>query len=127
MKKIVIGLDDTIAVSDASANYSDLMPNKDVVEKLLNYKSAGFNIAIYSARNMRTFNGNIGQITAKTLPIIIKWLTRHNVPFDEIFVGKPWCGDHGFYVDDKAIRPDEFVNLSYKEICAMIGQQPHND
>ena len=55
-----------------------------------------------------------------TLPVIIDWLDKHNVPYDEIYVGKPWCGFEGFYVDDKAIRPSEFVNLSYSEIMELL-------
>ncbi|HFM3427384.1 TPA: capsular biosynthesis protein, partial [Escherichia coli] len=46
---------------------------------------------------------------------------KNNVPYDEIYVGKPWCGHEGFYVDDKAIRPNEFVNLSYNEIKKLTG------
>ena len=68
---------------------------------------------------MRSHN-NIGKITAKTLPIIFKWL-ENNVPFDEIYVGKPWCGNEGFYVDDKAIRPEEFVEKTYAEITKLIN------
>ncbi|MNP78068.1 hypothetical protein D3C76_1756090 [compost metagenome] len=70
---------------------------------------------------MRTHNGNIGKITAKTLPIVIDWLNQHSIPFDEIYIGKPWCGTDGFYVDDKAIRPDEFASMSYEEICTTLG------
>ncbi|HBC7113125.1 TPA: capsular biosynthesis protein, partial [Escherichia coli] len=68
-----------------------------------------------------TYNSNIGKITAVTLPIIVEWLEKNNVPYDEIYVGKPWCGHEGFYVDDKAIRPNEFVNLSYNEIKKLTG------
>jgi capsule biosynthesis phosphatase len=35
-------------------------------------------------------------------------------------VGKPWCGEEGFIVDDKAIRPDEFVNHDYEYIKKLI-------
>ena len=70
---------------------------------------------------MRTHNGNIGKITAQTLPIVISWLNKHSIPFDEIYIGKPWCGTDGFYVDDKAIRPDEFARMSYDEICTTLG------
>ncbi len=45
---------------------------------------------------MRTYEGNVGKINVNTLPIIIDWLERHNVPYDEIYVGKPWCGHDGF-------------------------------
>ena len=80
----------------------------------------GFEISIYTARNMQTYKNSIGLITANTLPIIIEWLKKHKVPYSEIYVGKPWCGDEGFYVDDKAIRPDEFVCLDYKDIKKLI-------
>jgi len=51
-------------------------------------------------------------------------LVRHEIPYDELYVGKPWCGFEGFYVDDKAIRPDELVKLSYAEICQLLDLTP---
>ncbi|TOH10543.1 capsular biosynthesis protein, partial [Vibrio parahaemolyticus] len=75
------------------------------------------------ARNMRTYEGNIGKINIHTLPIITKWLNEHNVPYDEILVGKPWCGHDGFYIDDRAIRPSEFVNLSYSQITQLLEKE----
>jgi capsule biosynthesis phosphatase len=42
-----------------------------------------------------------------------------------VFVGKPWCGHEGFYVDDKTVRPDEFATMSYSEIRTKLGlRQP---
>jgi capsule biosynthesis phosphatase len=43
------------------------------------------------------------------------------VPFDEVIVGKPWCGFDGFYVDDRSIRPKEFKDLSYEEVKKLLG------
>jgi capsule biosynthesis phosphatase len=60
---------------------------------------------------------------AVTLPGIITWLQRHQVPFDEIHVGKPWCGFDGFYVDDRAVRPSEFLTLSLTEIHALLAKE----
>ena len=91
------------------------------VGKLSEYRAAGFEIVIYSARNMRTYNGSVGHITAHTAPGIIEWLKRHDIPYDELHIGKPWCGDGGFYVDDKAVRPDEFAALSYDDVLVLIG------
>jgi capsule biosynthesis phosphatase len=54
------------------------------------------------------------------LPVIIEWLDRHKIPYDEIYVGKPWCGFDGFYVDDRAIRPDEFLSLDSEQIVALL-------
>ncbi len=77
---------------------------------------------------MRTYDGNVGKINIHTLPTIIEWLDKHAVPYDEIHVGKPWCGFEGFYIDDKAIRPSEFVNLSYDEIQGLLSKEnPHKD
>ncbi len=116
-KVIVIDLDGTIAEpKKKNQQYKSLKPNQRVVQKLKEYKRKGFHIIITSSRNMRTFEGNIGEINAVTLKTILKWLDKNNIPYDEIYVGKPWCGFNGFYVDDKTIRPDEFVNLSLKEI-----------
>jgi len=119
MKNLVIDIDKTLTLGDEK-DYNLVSPNLKVIDKVREYKTIGFNIILFTARNMRTHNGNIGKITAKTLPVIFKWLEKHNVPFDEIYVGKPWCGDNGFYVDDKAIRPDEFINKSYDEIIKLI-------
>jgi capsule biosynthesis phosphatase len=69
---------------------------------------------------MRTYEGNIGMINANTLNDIFKWLDSYSIPYDEVHVGKPWCGFDGFYVDDKTIRPQEFLNLSYDEITELL-------
>ena len=121
MKKIIIDLDNTLTKDDSLFSYKDKKPKIEVVNKLKSYKSLGFAITIFSARNMKTFEGNIGIINVKTLPEIIEWLEKNDIPFDEVLVGKPWCGESGFYVDDKAIRPQEFVDLSYDEIKSLIN------
>lgn len=113
-------LDETIC-STQNSDYSNSTPKTEIIEKLREFKTRGFEIVISTSRNMRTYEGNTGKITANTLPIIIEWLNKHNVPYDEIYVGKPWCGHEGFYVDDKAIRPDEFATLSYDQIKVLTG------
>ena len=123
MKRIVIDLDDTITINKSGTPYGEMPPNLEVIDKLREYKEAGFLISIHTARNMRSHNSNFGKICADTLPTIIEWLGKHDVPYDEVFVGKPWCGNGGFYVDDKAIRPQEFVDHSLAEIYEMIGEE----
>ncbi len=91
------------------------------MNKLKSYKSLGFTIAFFSARNMKTFEGNIGIINVKTLPEIIEWLEKNDIPFDEVLVVKPWCGEGEFYADDKAIRPQEFIVLNYDQIKSFIN------
>ncbi|MDP2520896.1 hypothetical protein [Shimia thalassica] len=121
MKRLVIDIDDTITVSHENTTYENVSPNLEVIEQLRVYRASGFEIVLSTARNMRTYEGNVGKINANTLPILIDWLKRHDVPYDEIWTGKPWCGFEGFYVDDKAIRPNEFLSLSYDEILKLIS------
>lgn len=118
MKRLVLDIDNTIAMK--ADNYEDCQPNLAVIEKIREYKSLGFEIVLYSARNMRTYEGNIGKINANTLPVLVAWLEKHDVPYDEIWMGKPWCGTEGFYVDDRAIRPNEFATLTQDEIHELI-------
>lgn len=120
MKRLIIDLDNTISFATAG-NYREAKPNSDVIDKMHEYSKNGFDIVISTARNMRTYSGNVGKIQVNTVPVIVDWLENHNVPYDELLIGKPWCGRHGFYVDDKAIRPDEFVNFSYDQIRSLLG------
>ena len=120
MKRIIMDLDDTISTTK-NGNYSASIPDLEIIKKMRAYKKLGFDIVISSSRNMRTYDGNVGLINANTLPVIIDWLIKHDVPYDEIYIGKPWCGFEGFYVDDKAIRPDEFKDLDYNQIKDLLG------
>ena len=110
--KIIVDLDWTLSISK-NKDYRNAIPDKDLIEKLHYYKKKGFEIIIHSSRNMRTYEGNITKINKNTLPIMIEWLDRNKVPYDGVFVGKPWCGNEGFYVDLK--NNGEEVNLKISE------------
>ena len=119
-KVIVMDVDGTITLEKGSSSYSDVEPCYEVVEKLRQLKQAGFWIILHSSRNMRSYAGNLGLITKHAAPILIDWLNRHDIPYDELHFGKPWCGNGGFYVDDRAIRPREFAELSLDAISQLI-------
>ena len=123
MKRLVLDLDGTITRDDPARGYADKEPDDEVVARIREYKALGFTIVVNTARSMRSFDNSVGLITAHTLPVIIDWLKAHDIPYDELHVGKPWCGTEGFYVDDKAIRPREFVSLSLSEIHALLESQ----
>lgn len=123
MKNLILDLDGTLTIDEEEKDYIDKKPNTKVIEKLKEYKSQNFRITIYTSRNMRTFRGDIEKIKTNTLPRIINWLEKYSVPYDDIVIGKPWCGFEGFYVDDKAIRPSEFSTLSYEEICTLLQKE----
>ncbi len=127
MKNLIIDLDGTITI-DSEAEYKNKLPNTEVIKQLVKYKEMGFKITIFTSRNMRTYEGNIGKINIHTLPTITQWLDKYKVPYDEVLVGKPWCGFEGFYVDDKSIRPSEFESMSYDEIKTLLAKEnPYKD
>ncbi len=133
MKRIIIDLDHTLCIPEAGSDqpqdpsdkYRNASPVPTVIAQLRAYREMGFEIVINTSRNMRTYAGNVDAIKANSLPLILAWLAEHEVPFDEVVVGKPWCGFEGFYVDDRAVRPSEFASLSYAEIKALIEPRPH--
>ena len=119
MKRIIIDLDNTLCFSDS--NYRNALPNQAVIDRLREYRANGFEIVVHTSRNMRTYEGRVGKINVHTIPVILDWLQLYDVKFDELVVGKPWCGDEGFYVDDRAIRPNEFVSLNLEEVAKLLG------
>lgn len=121
---IVLDIDNTICNKKSKdVEYIDLTPKQDVLNKLNLYRKLGFHIILYTSRNMKTYDGNIGKICANTAIIILKWLSKYKIPYDEIHFGKPWCGKNGFYVDDKAIRPSEFLKLNYNQIMELLKKE----
>ncbi len=123
-KCIVLDLDGTLCpVRKANERYEDLIPNQGVVQRLLEYRQEGFYIIILTSRTMRTYQGNLGLINANSAKPVLDWLQQHNIPYDEIYFGKPWPGQAGFYVDDRAIRPDEFVRLSSSEVRRLLSNE----
>ena len=122
MKKIIIDLDNTLTIEDPKVKYEDKKPNIGMIKKLMEYKNENWEIIIFTSRNMNTYNGNIDLIRTNSLPIIKKWLAEHDVPYDKIILGKPWPGRDGFYIDDKSIRPKEFLKLTSDQISSLLKQ-----
>lgn len=96
--------------------YIDLVPYKEMLDKLREYKEGGAKIVLFTSRNMNSYGGNIGLINANTAKVLLKWLDKWQIPYDEIIYGKPWPGHKGFYVDDRTVRPDEFLKFSVDEL-----------
>jgi capsule biosynthesis phosphatase len=121
MKRIIVDIDDTLTIHHSADEYSSKDVRLDIVSKLKEYKNLGYEVILYSARNMKTHNGDLSKINKYTLPILLEWLDNNNIEYDGIIMGKPWCGNMGFYLDDKAIRPDEFLRMTEEEIHKLIG------
>ncbi len=113
----VFDIDGTLCpIKGKDEKYEDMIPYADMVKKIREYKAGGAKIILFTSRNMNSYGGNIGLINANTAKVILKWLEKWDIPYDEIIYGKPWPGHKGFYVDDRTVRPDEFLNKSVEEL-----------
>ena len=114
----VFDIDGTICqIKKKEEKYEDLVPYASVVEKIRFYHEAGAKIVLFTSRNMNSYGGNLGLINKNTARILTEWLDKWNIPYDEIFYGKPWPGHKGFYVDDRSVRPDEFLAYTPEELA----------
>lgn len=115
--KIVFDIDGTICpIKKKDERYEDLVPNIKIVERMKEYKNQGAEIVLYTSRNMNSYKGNVGLINANTAKVLLAWLDKWSIPYDEIIYGKPWPGHYGFYVDDRAVRPNEFLMHTTDEL-----------
>lgn len=113
----VFDIDGTICpIKKPDEKYEDLIPFPEIVEKMKYYHDNGATIILFTSRNMRTYHGNIGLINKYTAAILTNWLEKWKIPYDQILYGKPWAGKKGFYVDDRTIRPYEFLNCSVEQM-----------
>lgn len=122
MLRIILDVDGTLTVDDPSVDYADRLPRRDVIDRVNRLHRRGATIVVYSARNMRTYRGNVGKVNKHALPVLIAWLERHSVAFDEIHMGKPWCGTEGFYVRERSMRPSQFLALPESELEERLGR-----
>jgi len=117
---LVVDIDGTICpIKTKEMRYEEIVPYESMVTQLHHYKNAGARIILYTSRNMNSYNGNIGLINANTAKVLLNWLEQWNIPYDEIIYGKPWPGHCGFYVDDRAVRPNEFLTMSQEELTLL--------
>ncbi len=117
----VFDVDGTLCpVKKEDERYEDIVPYPEMVTKIREYKAGGAKIILLTSRNMNSYNGNIGLINAKTAKILLNWLDKWEIPYDEIIYGKPWPGHHGFYVDDRTVRPSEFLTKTVPELDEIV-------
>ena len=103
-------LDGTICENKTEGqDYADVKPLPGAVETLKRLREEGHTIIIMTARNMATHNNNLGKIIAKQGPVVIEWLKKYDIPYDELLFGKP---NADFFIDDKGIKLTNWENLN---------------
>lgn len=101
-KRFCFDLDNTLVTSPEIANdYTTVKPITKNIEILKFLKLLGHTIIINTARRMRTHHGNIGLIIKDIGEITINTLKIFDIPYDELYFGKPYAH---FYIDDLAVN-----------------------
>lgn len=107
--RICFDLDNTLVTHPVkSKDYTSVLPIKQNINYLKYLKSLGHTIIIYTARRMKTHSGNIGAVTADIASITIDTLKKYEIPFDELYFGKPYAD---FYIDDLALTPNSSLEM----------------
>jgi capsule biosynthesis phosphatase len=105
LKRLCFDLDNTLVTFPEIKNdYSSVKPINKNIEMLRKLKSVGNTIIIYTARRMKTHNGNIGKINRDIGKITLDTLEKFDIPYDELYFGKPYAD---FYIDDLAVNACE--------------------
>jgi capsule biosynthesis phosphatase len=105
VQRYCFDLDNTLVSYPVIANdYTSVKPIQKNIDFLYYLKRLGHTIIIYTARRMKTHNGNTGKILADIGKITFDTLDKFSIPYDEIYFGKPYAD---FYIDDLAISSYE--------------------
>jgi capsule biosynthesis phosphatase len=111
MAVICIDLDGVVAgFKGEGQTYADVQPMPGAIEKLRSFKTHGHRIILYTARHMKSCEGNVGLVIARVGKVTLDWLKQHDIPYDEIHFGKPWAD---VYIDDNAFRFRSWDDISY--------------
>jgi capsule biosynthesis phosphatase len=100
--RICFDFDNTLVTFPKKANdYTTVEPIKKNIEFLKYLKSFGHEIIIYTARKMSSMNGNLGKVNASIGKITFDTLEKFDIPYDEIYFGKP---NANIYIDDLGLN-----------------------
>ena len=101
-QRICFDLDNTLVTFSKNMNdYTSVKPIEKNIKFLRYLKKFGNTIIIYTARRMRTHKGNIGLINADIGKITFDTLEKFNIPYDELYFGKPYAD---VYIDDLGLN-----------------------
>ena len=131
MDKYIIDLDGTITDDFDLSEYYSRSVDATMVKTINNLHNAGIPIEILTARGMKSHRENIKKIENTHKNSLKKWLSENEIYYDRITFGKPFCGDRGFYVDDKAMYIEDFLgknsgffkNIEFTILCPFYNEE----
>lgn len=112
MKRLIVDIDDTISFT-TNRDWDNAKPNYALINKLNELYDKGVEIVYSTARGCLSFKGDRKAAEEYYRPIIEKWFKKHNVKYTELNFNKKLAD---FYIDDKAIRPEDFLELDIQKL-----------
>ena len=124
-KRFCFDLDNTLVTQPEVINdYTTVKPIIKNIEELRFLKKMGHYIIIHTARRMKTHNSNVGKIVADIGKITIDTLEKFNIPYDEIYFGKPYAD---FYIDDLAVNAYDDLEKNMGFYITHISERDFNE
>jgi capsule biosynthesis phosphatase len=106
--RVCFDLDNTLVTHPTiHGDYSSVLPIQRNIDYLNLLHRLGHTIIIYTARRFRTHSGNVGAIVADIGKVTFDTLDKFNIPYDEIFFGKPYAQ---YYIDDLAVNANSSLD-----------------
>jgi len=111
-KRIVCDLDDTISHT-TSRDWENAKPDLEVIAKLNELYSIGWEIYIVTARGQLSCNGDSELASGKYSNQIKTWLSKHGVQYHKLSFKKHLAT---YYIDDKNLSIDQFKGLKIETL-----------
>jgi len=111
--RICFDLDNTLVTfPKVDGDYSTVEPIQDNIDAVKFLYNMGHYIIIYTARRMRTHDGDVEKVIADIGEITEAKIKEFGIPYHELIYGKPYAH---YYIDDLSLNPYEI------DISAELG------
>lgn len=97
--RVCFDIDDTL-FHCPNKDYANPIPIQKNILMLKALKKSGHTIILHTARRMKSSDNCVGKSVKDIGFITLQTLQDHDIPYDEIYFGKPFAD---FYIDDRAI------------------------
>lgn len=111
-RRLIVDYDDTISIT-TTRDWTNAEPIWPVINKVNTLYDKGWEVWIVTARGQLSCKGDWEAADKKYREGITKWLNKYGVKFHELRFEKYLAS---YYIDDKALLPEDFVDLEFKEI-----------
>ena len=104
-KRIIVDVDETLCVVE-NRDFINAKPIEEVINKVNEYYEKGYEVVISTARGQNSCK-TPEEMQNKYFKVTKEWLDKAGVKYHSLEIGYKKNAD--MYIDDKAIRPDEFI------------------